>query len=250
MTTKFSSVVLACLCALPFVGACRVVASPARTAARAEGFCYVSSDGRRVRSTVVRTQEPGGERLVGVTEIDGGAGGRLRQEVTLDATGAVRRAEAQLDAVGGRPAKRVVMDPVAGSVDITMSSTRIHWDVPTDFPWVWAPLLTSTASGGPMATPLDARVVWRAAAQGRAVRLLDLGTLASYGMTADQVAVADAKGGTVILADDAIDMEAGMPKRLHLAALGSEVEAVSADGATGTLVALARCISTKEIVAQ
>ena len=161
--------------------------------------------------------------------------------------------EARLDAVGGRPAKYVVMDAVVGSVDITTDSFRVHWDVPTDLPWVWAPLLTVASTGVPLTTPVDARVVWRATANGRAVRLLDLGVLAQYAVTADQLAVPDARGGTVVLANDAIDIEEGMPKRLHLAALDADVDAASAGGAeatTGTLVAAARCLSGKPLTAE
>jgi hypothetical protein len=233
-------------CFLPLVGACSAAPSPPG-GARTERFCYASSDDQRVRSTLERTEEGGGEHLVGVTELDGGEGGRLRQDVTLDATGALKHAEARLDGLGGRPAKHVRMDPLSGSVDITTPSFHVHWDVPTDLPWIWAPLLTVNALGGPIITPLDARVVWRAAAKGRSVRLLDLGVLANAAVTADQIAVADAHGGTVILADDSVDIEGGMPERLHLAALGVEVQAM---GTSGTLVALAKCISANGIAAR
>lgn len=107
-----------------------------------------------------------------------------------------------------------------------------------------------------MATAVEARVIWKAAVGGQAVRLLEVGALRSQTVTADQVLVPDSgeagasrpseqrAGGTVVLGDDAIDVEGGMPARLHLAALGTEVEPVDADGLSGSLVASSRCSST------
>jgi hypothetical protein len=149
----------------------------------------------------------------------------------------------------------VLFDPGRGSVDVTASAHHVHWDVPDDLPWIWAPLLTASATGGAVATAVEARVIWKAAAGGQAVRLLEVGALRSQTVTAAQVLVPDSgeagvnrserrAGGTVVLGDDAIDVEGGMPARLHLAALGTEVEPVDADGLSGSLVASSRCSST------
>ena len=53
----------------------------------------------------------------------------------------------------------------------------------------------------------------------------------------------DADKGVVVLGDDAIEVEGGMPIRLHLAALGVNVEPMDAKGLSGKLVASSRCPS-------
>ena len=67
------------------------------------------------------------------------------------------------------------------------------------------------------------------------------------------MAAVDPNGGTVVLANDSADIEGGMPKRLYLAALDSDVEPVGTGGVqetTGTLVAVARCIAANEVTAE
>jgi hypothetical protein len=85
--------------------------------------------------------------------------------------------------------------------------------------------------------------------------LLDLTNMVSHTITADQLLVPDEAGdlgtraavdadkGVVVLGDDAIEVEGGMPIRLHLAALGVNVEPMDSKGLSGKLVASARCPS-------
>jgi len=253
--------------------ACAVAPKPAQPGETTR-VCYTSIDGRTVHGSLVRQQmttaamsamsamsnrQPDGERLIGVTELDGSATIRLVEDVTLDAHGALRRAEAVLSQAGVQ-ALRVVLDPRRGVVDLTKpgpGGTR-HWRVPTDLPWVWSPILTLPSSGRGVATAASARATWRAATSGRPLRLLDLANLVSHTITADQLLVpdetpdrgagagrtaADTEKGVVVLWDDAIEVEGGMPIRLHLAALGVNVEPMDAKGLSGKLVASSRCPS-------
>jgi hypothetical protein len=252
--------------------ACAVAPRPAQPGETTR-LCYTSIDGRTVHGSLVLQQmttsatpaisgianrQPAGERLIGVTELDGSATVRLVEDITLDANGALRRAEAVLSHAGVQTL-RVVLDPRRGVVDFTTPGTGgpRHWKVPTDLPWVWAPILTLPSSGAGVATAASARATWRAAAGGRPVRLLDLANLVSHTITADQLLVSDETGdlaagvhadtaaekGVVVLGDDAVDVEGGLPIRLHLAALGVNVEPMDAKGLSGKLVASSRCPS-------
>jgi hypothetical protein len=261
--------------------ACAVAPKPAQPGETTR-LCYTSIDGRTVHASLVRQQmttsaapaaavpaaavtsarpdgQLGGERLIGVTEVDGSATLRLVEDVTIDADGTLRRAEAVLSQAGVQTL-RVVLDPRRGMVDFTtpgVGNPR-HWRVPTDLPWVWAPLLRLPSSGSGVATAASARATWRAvagAAGNRPVRLLDLTNMVSHTITADQLLVPDEAGdlgtraavdadkGVVVLGDDAIEVEGGMPIRLHLAALGVNVEPMDSKGLSGKLVASARCPS-------
>jgi hypothetical protein len=249
--------------------ACAVAPKPAQPVETTR-LCYTSIDGRTVHASLVRQQmttsaisaisdqRPAGERLIGVTELDGSATIRLVEDITLDAHGVLLRAEEVLSHAGVQ-SLRVVLDPRRGVVDFTTPGTggSRHWRVPTDLPWVWAPLLTLPSSGSGVATAASARATWRAAAGGRSARLLDLTNMVSHTITADQLLVPDEPGdlgasadaekgvekGVVVLGDDAVDVEGGMPIRLHLAALGVNVEPMDAKGLSGKLVASSRCPS-------
>jgi hypothetical protein len=185
--------------------------------------------------------------LHGVTELTR-EGLRLLEDVTLDETGALKFATAVLTRTGDTSEKRILVDPEHGTVDVTSAALHLHWVVPRDYPWIWAPLLATSAPDGrdaPVATPLDARVVWRASAGGRTVRLIDLGTLKSYTLLADQVAAREGDAGTVVLGNDASEMVQGMPKSLHLAAFGTDLVNNDLAPTTSALLAVAGCTAPR-----
>jgi hypothetical protein len=201
-------------------------------------LCYASSDGL-VRSTLVSTQARGAERLVAVTELASGA--RLVEDVKLDESGRVIEATATLAATEKRGAIRVALNPGDGSVQVNTDTFRTVGTVPNDLPWVWAPLLTEPSTGAPIATPLEAYLVFRAAASARPVRLLDLGALDSHTVTADQLVVRDGDRATVILGDDAADFDGGVPRRLYLTAFGAKLEPMKSDKPPTVLAAALSC---------
>jgi hypothetical protein len=217
---------LACDAARPPAGAVDVKRS-----------CYASPDGNAVRSSLVRMETSGGERLLGLTEL--ASGERLVEDVTIDESGRLVEGVATLTPAGGTAVTRVVLHPALGSVTLTSPALNLEWRVPNDLPWVWAPVLTAHAK--PIATPLDAQVVFHAAAGGRPVRLLDLGALAHHSVTADQMVVPDGDAATVLLASDVIDFENGSPRRLHLSALDENLDIIDARAPSGALVAALRC---------
>ena len=202
-----------------------------------------------MHSTLVSMQSGDTERLIGLTEL--GTGERLVEQATIDLTGRLLEAAATLSpapgtAAGSGPATRVVFHPDRSSVEITAPAVHVEWSVPNDLPWVWAPLLTGPSPwrnrpGRPIATPLGARAAFRAAEGGRAVRLLDLGTLQHHTVTADQVVIPDGVNATVVLADDVVDVENGAPRRLHLSALDTTLEVLDARAPSSALVAALRC---------
>jgi hypothetical protein len=238
--------------------ACTQSATEARAVDQAP-ICYVSQDGRLVRSTLlVSPDSTGGERILGVTELRvspslGPAVNDSRVAVHADGAGVVKSVErARVDASGrlvhleatigpaiGEPDARVVLDPPSGKAQITTRTAHIEWSVPNDLPWVWAPLLTQPSTGAPIATPVDGRVVLRAAGSGQPVRLIDLGSLTSHAVAADQLVVADGERTTVIIADDTVDLEDGVPRGLHLAALRTELSATDAGKQALTLANIA-----------
>jgi hypothetical protein len=180
-----------------------------------------------------------GERLLGLTEL--ASGERLVEDVTIDESGRLVEGVATLTAAGSTAATRVVLHPGLGSATLTTPVLNLEWSVPNDLPWVWAPVLTARAQARPIATPLDAEVVFRAAAAGRPVRLLDLGALAHHSVTADQMVIPDGDAATVLLASDVIDFENGSPRQLHLSALDQTLDIIDANAPSGALVAALRC---------
>jgi len=237
--------------AIPLVAAALGLLVPACNAAHRAPLpapattCYASPDGERVRSTLVVTPGRDGEQMLGVTEIR--THGQVEQAalaglhiVKNDETGVVRAVEkAELDESGhlvrleatiaggsGLVDTRVVLDPPSRRVEITTPSLHAVWQVPDDLPWVWVPLLTAPGREGPIATPLAGRVALLAAAGGHAVRRLDLATMTSHPMTSDQVVVPEKDGATVVVGDDAVDARGGRVTKIHLAALGTNLEPV------------------------
>ena len=68
----------------------------------------------------------------------------------------------------------------------------------------------------------------RAAMGDRPVRLLDVTRLASFTLMSDQLLVRDEDSAraTVVLGDDYVEIVDGRPHRLHLAAIGGDLETV------------------------
>jgi hypothetical protein len=216
------ALLLALLSTLPLTHTCAL--SPAPSSANGER-AFTSSDAGGVHSLLSRQAASDSEHLFGVSELSHGKL-RLVEDVTLDANGTLKRLEAVLTRAGDTSEKHVLIDAEQGMVEVTDSARHLHWQAPRDYPWLWAPLLTTSADDGrsaPVMTPLEARVAWRASAAGRTVRLLDLGTLTSFTSTADQVATREGDAGTVVLGDDTSEMEQGMPTSLHLAALNVDL---------------------------
>lgn len=202
---------------------------------------YASQDERSVRGTLVVARTATAEGLAGVTDL-GPDFLRAVEQAKLDADGRLVRLDATLGSTGGDVDTRVVLDASSGRVSITTASVHIDWSVPTDLPWVWAPLLTMPGGKAPVTTPVLAAVAVRAARGGRAVRMLDLGKLESYAVTGDQLAVTDEGETTVIIGNDFADVEKGIPSALHLGVLETTFTRVDSDGhpceRTGTGAAL------------
>jgi hypothetical protein len=196
-------------------------------------ICYASHDGRLVRSTLfVRRNAGGGETVLGVTEVRVSPAGIARavERAKLDAAGKLVHLEATVASTDGEPDARIVLDAPSGQVQIATRTMHVEWRVPNDLPWVWAPILTAPATRAPIATPVVARVELRAVGTGSPVRVIDLGALTSYAVAADQLVVrdVDAVGATVVVANDAVQVEDGVPRALHLAALGTELSPIDA----------------------
>lgn len=204
-------------------------------------LCYASQDGLLVRSTLLVAREAGGERVLGVTELRAAPGSIVRavERAKLDAAGKLIHLEAALGSPDGEPDARVVLDAPSGHVQIATRTAHVEWTVPNDLPWVWAPILTAPATGAPIATPVVARVELRAAGSSSAVRLIDLGALTSHAVAADQLVIpdVDADRTTVVVADDAVQFEDGVPRAFHLAALGAELTPIDAGPRGPTLAA-------------
>jgi hypothetical protein len=213
--------------ALVFSSACAQGVSDAHAPETAT-ICYASPDGRLLRSTLSVTPESGGERLVGVTELRAEARELVRvvEKANLDASGRLLHLEATATRETADSSTTVVLDATTGRVEVTRTNLHVVWTVPTDLPWVWVPILTEPRGQRPIATPLEGRVVLRATGSGRPVRRIDLGALVTHPMTADQLVVSEAGGATVVLGDDALDVENDRVKTLHVAALGISLETV------------------------
>lgn len=185
---------------------------------------YTTGDAS-MRSSLIVGAAAGVELLRSVTELSNG--NCLTEEATTDETGRLIRAELTLHESDGDRNTRVVLDPRHGTVELTTATVHTRWAVPTDLPWVWAPLRDPAAKGVATATPLEAVVALRGAAGERPVRVLDLTKLESFTLMADQLVVPGERGtATVVLGDDYVETEGGMPRRVHLAALQRDLEVI------------------------
>lgn len=185
---------------------------------------YGSSDERLVQGTLTVNNTKDTSELSGITQLADGT--CLIETATIDARGWLVRGEAHLAGPNGYA--HVVVDAAHGTVDVTAPSLRTRWSVPTDLPWIWNPLLKDGDQNIGLATPLSAVVALRGATAGEAVRALDLRELQSHTVMDDQLVVANDESFTVVLGDDAVEIDHGLPRRIHLAALGSELETLQA----------------------
>lgn len=185
-------------------------------------FEYVAASGRLESTLVVTIDAQGGERLMGETRLDDGT--RLTEAATLDRAGRLVRAEIVLACGPQQQPQTLVLDPLAGVVEVrTESSSRRH-RAPTDFPWIWTPRGCSTATSAALATPVSALVAFRSVPSAGAGRLIDLDGFASHTIMSDQVVVReDARAHWVVLGDDAMLVRDGLPRRWRSALLGEAI---------------------------
>jgi hypothetical protein len=209
-----------------------------RALLQGEALHYVTSDASVrsslsvARSHAEDTRAPGSATrgtvsLHSVTELPSGT--RLVEDATTNAAGALVRAVFTFDR--GVPAQRtrITLEPTRGVVSLEAPALRVRWQVPTDLAWVWAPL-KDPSSHASFATPLQAQVVLRATSGDRPVRMLFIEQLESFTLMADQLVSRERESGrsTVILGNDFADFVDDRPWRVHLAAIGRDLESVDA----------------------
>jgi hypothetical protein len=193
---------------------------------------YSATEGSFAASTLMIEDAPEGQRLAGVTHFTDGT--CLAEEATLDRAGRIVRAEYT---VAGT---HVVLDPARGIVEITSPEGDSHIQVPNDLPWVWTPLLHPQANTGPVATPLAALVTLRGAEASAEVRSIALGVGKSHRDSSNQLLVKDVdQSELVVVGDDVITIERGLPQKWHVWALDQDVEASPADGLLSVLATFA-----------
>lgn len=219
----YAKLPLVMLSATLFAGGGQAIEPLARV--RGGTHAYATLDAS-IRSSLILGAAAGVELLRSVTELSNG--NCLTEEATTDESGRLLRAEMTLHEANENRNTRVVLDPRAGTVELTTPTVHTRWAVPSDLPWVWMPMRDHLAPGVGAATPLEAVVALRATENDRPVRVLDLQKLESHTMMADQLVVRDEKrGATVVLGDDFVDIEDGLPKRVHFAALGTDLDVVA-----------------------
>lgn len=181
--------------------------------------------GRRAGAGVSTTRDT--LSLHSVTELPSGT--RLTEDATTNAVGALVRAVVTLDQREPAQRTRITFEPSRGFVALQSATLHVRWQVPTDLPWVWAQL-KDPSSHATFATPLQAQVALRATSGARAVRMLDLEHLTSVTLMADQLVSRDQEAGraTVILGNDYADFVDDRPWRVHLAAIGRDLDSIDA----------------------
>jgi len=197
---------------------------------------YVTSDASVRSSLLVVHAQAGGSRapvgaakgsisLHSVTELPSGT--RLTEAATTDDAGRLVRAVLTFDQRAPALRTRITLEPTRGFVSLQSPTLQVRWQVPTDLSWVWAPL-QDPSSHATFATPLQAQVALRATTGERPVRALDLERLASFTLMADQLVTRDHESGraTVILGNDYADFLDDKPWRVHLAAIGRDLESI------------------------
>jgi hypothetical protein len=195
--------------------------------------CYASPDGWSARSTLWMQPGTAGERLLGTTELSSGA--RLIERAELDVRGRLVTGEAQLEQGPGQPPVQIEFDRARGTVVVDSSLSHFVWTVPTDELWAWAPLLSAAGTGKPVTTPLLGRVVLGAVRDGSPLRMLDLGSLRSSTLTADQVVSYDEGEALAVVLDDTVQFKAGVPEHLQLSALSTSLDRVGNDTSSNLL---------------
>ncbi len=174
-----------------------------------------------------RIMADGEERLHGRTEIQSEGGHFLVvEDVTLDPRGRLVRAET---AIAGRCAEvteqRIVYEASKGVVMITDAGGEKRWSVPTDAPWVLAPV--KDAQQRPIATALSGWIAIRASALAPALRVVDVASKTAYAVNSDQIAVPTERGMTAVLGDAGIDAGPEFVEELRLAPVSRTMTRVS-----------------------
>jgi hypothetical protein len=175
---------------------------------------------------------PEGQRFAGVTHFSDGS--CLAEEATLDRAGRLVRAEYTVANT------RVVFDPAGGAVHITSPAGESLIQVPNDLPWVWTPLLRPQENAGAVATPLAALVTLRGVGASPQVRTIALGEGKSHRDFSSQLLVKDVdESELVVVGEDVITIERGLPQKWHVWALDQDVEAAPAEGLLSVLATFA-----------
>jgi hypothetical protein len=194
---------------------------------------YGATDGSPLRSTLFIDDKLDGQHLAGVTQLDDDT--CIAEEATLALSGRLLHAEYTLSR---HPASNthVTLDPQSGLVEVTGPTSQMRWAVPNDLPWVWTPWLDAST----IATPVAALVTMRGARADTAVRSIDLRAFQSLSVMADQLVVADGEHtDLVVVGDDAVEVQRGVPAHWHLGALDRDIRARESNGLLRTLAAFA-----------
>lgn len=182
---------------------------------RGEAITYDGGTGAAAR--VTRAAIPGGNEILhGETEIALSPGARrcVVEDVTLDPTGRLVRAEIVVGDVCGAARDRVLIDVSRGAVT---ASGAPEWRAPSDAPWIYAP---EVAPGRTVATPVSAWVARRAAAVSPSLMMIELGRGEAWKVPADQVVVPTDQGVTVVMGDSGADVSDRFVDRVHFADTG------------------------------
>jgi hypothetical protein len=194
---------------------------------------YGATDGSPLRSTLFIEDKPGGRQLAGVTQLDDDT--CIAEEATLAQSGRLMHAEYTLSR-NASPSTHVTLDPMSGLVEVTGPTFQLRWSVPNDLPWVWTPLLDAAT----LATPVAALVTLRGARADSAVRSIDLRAFQSFSVMADQLVVANGEHAElVVVGDDAVEVQHGVPSHWHLGALDRDIQARESNGLLRILAAFA-----------
>jgi hypothetical protein len=194
-------------------------------------YHYISSTPGLLHSTLKLV--PTRQHISAVTTLADGS--RLTEEIRADVAGHLLEGEATLLAADSSKSRKLVFDAAHGSLDVIAPGFHRRRQLPRDLPWAWTSLLHDPVTGAPIATPLGAIVVARAASEARALRWLDTEAFETHTVMADQVLVADEGSVTTVLGDDWADLADGIPTQMHLAALQTFLQIDTTQSSSATL---------------
>jgi hypothetical protein len=216
------------------LGAC-APSAPARAPASRSLYRYSAPNGAWPQSTLAIEQAADGQRLSGVTQFDDGS--CLEEAATTDRSGRLVRAEYTFTR-RALPNAHVVLDARAGMVEVAGPVFPMRWSLPNDLPWVWAPALDNGGGAQAVATPLAALVTLQGTQAAGAVRAIDLSALHSDRVSSGELRSRDAEQAeSVVVGDDQVAVQDGLPQHWHLGALDREVQAGASSDPPGTLAA-------------